>query len=168
MRIDHPIKRGLLSRSVISLVQVCCSMGCKWCMAYAYILVCYVIPRASPPELHKHPRMYTYTCNINAQFKSPCSNQPTTEHGNLRGTTTSDVDLSNHNLVGVAVRAGVYVDQITFIGTHLLHETFKIFGPYGGTGGKSPGFMFGVLQTFYGREGDGIDQIGLKGTKFGC
>ena len=40
--------------------QVCCSMGCKWCMAYAYILVCYVIPRASPSELHKHPRMYTY------------------------------------------------------------------------------------------------------------
>ena len=39
-------------------VQVCCSMGCKWCMAYAYILVCYVIPRASPSELHKHPRMY--------------------------------------------------------------------------------------------------------------
>ena len=29
-------------------VQVCCSMGCKWCMAYAYILLCYVIPRASP------------------------------------------------------------------------------------------------------------------------
>ena len=27
-------------------------------MAYAYILVCYVIPRASPSELHKHPRMY--------------------------------------------------------------------------------------------------------------
>ena len=41
-------------------VQVCCSMGCKWCMAYAYILVCYVIPRASPSEWHKHPRMYTY------------------------------------------------------------------------------------------------------------
>ena len=46
--------------------QVCCSMGCKWCMAYAYILVCYVIPRASPSELHKHPLMefacFCYEC----------------------------------------------------------------------------------------------------------
>ena len=47
--------------------QVCCSMGCKWCMAYAYILVCYVIPRASPSELHKHPRMYTYAIQWNTR-----------------------------------------------------------------------------------------------------
>ena len=33
-------------------VQVCCSMGCKWCMAYAYILVCYVIPQASPSDVY--------------------------------------------------------------------------------------------------------------------
>ena len=33
-------------------VQVSCSMGCKWCMAYAYILVCYVIPRASPSDAY--------------------------------------------------------------------------------------------------------------------
>ena len=51
-------------------VQVCCSMGCKWCMAYAYILVCYVIPRASPSELHKHPRMYTYAI----YHDNPCYN----------------------------------------------------------------------------------------------
>ena len=50
--------------------QVCCSMGCKWCMAYAYILVCYVIPRASPSELHKHPRMYTYAIH----HDNPCYN----------------------------------------------------------------------------------------------
>ena len=47
--------------------QVCCSMGCKWCMAYAYILVCNVIPRASPSELHKHPRMYTHGCHTPRQ-----------------------------------------------------------------------------------------------------
>ena len=50
--------------------QVCCIMGCKWCMAYAYILVCYVIPRASPSELHKHPRMYTYAIH----HYNPCYN----------------------------------------------------------------------------------------------
>ena len=50
--------------------QVCCSMGCKWCMAYAYILVCYVIPRASPSELHKHPRMHTYAIH----HDNPCYN----------------------------------------------------------------------------------------------
>ena len=50
--------------------QVCCSMGCKWCMAYAYILLCYVIPRASPSELHKHPRMYTYAIH----HDNPCYN----------------------------------------------------------------------------------------------
>ena len=50
--------------------QVCCSMGCKWCMAYAYILVCYVVPRASPSELHKHPRMYTYAIH----HDNPCYN----------------------------------------------------------------------------------------------
>ena len=51
-------------------VQVCCSIGYKWCMAYAYILVCYVIPRASPSELHKHPQMYTYAIH----HYNPCYN----------------------------------------------------------------------------------------------
>ena len=49
---------------------MCCSIGCKWCMAYAYILVCYVIPRALPSELHKHPRMYTYAIH----HYNPCYN----------------------------------------------------------------------------------------------
>ena len=39
-------------------------------MAYAYILVCYVIPRASPSELHKHPWMYTYAIH----HDNPCYN----------------------------------------------------------------------------------------------
>ena len=73
--------------------QVCCSMGCKWCMAYAYILVCYVIPRASPSELHKHPRMHTYAIH----HDNPCYNiylYP--NHLHFKGTATGSISHVPH------------------------------------------------------------------------
>ena len=42
----------------------------------------------------------------------------------------------------------------------------KVFGPYGGSGGES-GVTFGQIQGFYGRVGEGIDQIGAKGILYG-
>ena len=66
--------------------------------------------------------------------------------------------------MGVAVRYGAYLDQITFIGKDLKDGRHKIFGPYGGPGGPLSGIMFGTLQAFYGSSGDTIDRIGLKGN----
>ena len=39
---------------------------------------------------------------------------------------------------------------------------FKMFGPYGGTGGTSA-VTFGEIQAFFGQSNSGIDKLGFKG-----
>ena len=85
--------------------------------------------------------------------------------------TSADRDIYQVNfhagdtLIGMAVRSGSQVDQLTFLALHHDGE-FEVFGPFGGSGGGS-GITFGDIQAFYGRSGGGIDQIGVKGRLFG-
>lgn len=69
---------------------------------------------------------------------------------------------SDARLVGVALRSGSLVDQITFIFTSSLLP-FGMFGPYGGSGGTSGVTFAPEIKGFYGRSADAIDQIGFLG-----
>ena len=75
------------------------------------------------------------------------------------------VNLVGKRLIGVAARTGTLVDQITFLAMSNRGRGFYVYGPYGGTGGRSV-IKVGEIQGFYGRSGHGIDQIGFKGRLF--
>ena len=74
-------------------------------------------------------------------------------------------NLNGDNLIGVAMKSGEYMDQVTFL-TVSRSGAFKVLGPYGGTGGGS-GITFGEIQAFFGHsETSGISHLGFKGKLF--
>lgn len=109
-----------------------------------------------------------YTCQLACllNFSLSCSTGQTTSHGSSSGASNYQISLTNFDVVGLAVRSGSLVDQMALIATHKTTGEFKVFGPYGGSGGGS-GITFGLIQAFYGRSGGGIDHIGAKGNLFG-
>ena len=86
-------------------------------------------------------------------------------HGSFgSGTTGYTADFNGANLIGAATRSGTYMDQVTFL-TVSITGAFKMFGPYGGTGGTSA-VTFGEIQAFFGQSNSGIDKLGFKGKLF--
>ena len=81
------------------------------------------------------------------------------------GSTTSVVDLSDYDLVGIAVRSGSIIDQIAFVGVKKCGGGLRVFGPYGSVGGTRLGFLMAKpIKSFYGGAGAGVDRIGGKGV----
>lgn len=86
----------------------------------------------------------------------------TITHG-LPSGPASTVDLSGFNFIGMTLRHGSLIDQISFVGASQATGILKVFGPFGGNGG-APSITFGnLIRSFYGRKGHGIDQLGGRG-----
>ena len=87
-------------------------------------------------------------------------------HGTTGSDTTSyTLDITDQQIFAVSVRYKSYLDQITVLTIQPSSGERFMFGPYGGSG-EGSGFQLGLINSFYGRSGTGIDQIGVRGSMF--
>ena len=87
-------------------------------------------------------------------------------HGTAGSDTTSyTINMADQHIFAVAVRYKSHLDQICVLTVQPSTGKRFMFGPYGGPG-EGSGFQLGVINSFYGRSGTGINQLGVRGSMF--
>ena len=77
--------------------------------------------------------------------------------------TPHTVDISSvEELAGVLVKAGTFIDQLTFFVRYDGGE-YHTYGPYGGSGGAPHLIFADKISSFHGASGDILDRFGCRG-----
>ena len=90
-----------------------------------------------------------------------CRSGASVSHGK-RGDSTTVINLTGQEyLIGVVMRTGSLVDEVTFLSCK--NGNVVVHGPTGGPGGGTK-VLLGHIEAFYGRSGSCIDQLGIESS----
>ena len=88
-------------------------------------------------------------------------------YGGPGGEESPEIVLGDdERLCAIGIRSGQYVDSLTFVTYRMFNLIgMKQYGPYGGPGGQGGTVLSPNIREFFGRAGDVLDAIGVRGEE---